>query len=65
MRYIPEKKIMEKTNRHILCSKTVFRRFFLLWDNEEKYGTDGQATDGNTIRRMGFACCIIKVTDTH
>jgi hypothetical protein len=51
--------------RHILYSKTVFRRFCLLWDNEEKYSTAGQATDDNIIRRMGFAFWIIKVTDTH
>jgi hypothetical protein len=30
-----------------------------------KYGTGGRATDGNTIRRMRFACWIIKATDTH
>jgi hypothetical protein len=31
----------------------------------EKYGTAGQATDGNKIRRMRFACWITKATDTH
>jgi hypothetical protein len=31
----------------------------------EKYGTVRQATDDNTIRRMRFACCITKATDTH
>jgi hypothetical protein len=31
----------------------------------EKYGTAGQATDGNIIRRMPFACWIIKATDTY
>jgi hypothetical protein len=31
----------------------------------EKYGTAGQATDGNIIRRMRFACWITKATDTH
>jgi hypothetical protein len=31
----------------------------------EKYGTARQATDGNIIWRMRFACCIIKATDTH
>jgi hypothetical protein len=25
----------------------------------------GQATDGNIIQRMRFACCITKATDTH
>jgi hypothetical protein len=31
----------------------------------EKYGTAGQATDGNMIRRMLFACWISKATYTH
>ena len=31
----------------------------------EKYGTTGQATDDNIIRRMRFAFWITKVTDTH
>jgi hypothetical protein len=30
----------------------------------EKYGTAGQATDDNIIRRMRIACCITKATDT-
>jgi hypothetical protein len=31
----------------------------------EKCVTDGQAIDGNIIRRMRFACWITKATDTH
>ena len=31
----------------------------------EKYGTAGQATDDNTIRRLHAACWITKATDTH
>jgi hypothetical protein len=31
----------------------------------EKYGTARQETDDNVTRRMHFACCITKVTDTH
>jgi hypothetical protein len=31
----------------------------------EKYCTAGQATDGNIIRSMRFACWIPKATDTH
>jgi hypothetical protein len=31
----------------------------------EKYGTAGQATDDNIIRRMRFAYWINKATDTH
>jgi hypothetical protein len=31
----------------------------------EYYGTAGQATDDNIIRRMRFACWITKATDRH
>ena len=31
----------------------------------KKYGRAGQATDGNIIRRMGFASWITKAADTH
>jgi hypothetical protein len=31
----------------------------------EKYGTARQPTDDNIIRRMRFARCITKTTDTH
>jgi hypothetical protein len=34
-------------------------------DNITKYGSTGQATDGNIIRRMRFACWISKATDTR
>jgi hypothetical protein len=30
-----------------------------------KYGTAGQATDDNIIRRMRFPCWVTKTTDTH
>jgi hypothetical protein len=30
----------------------------------EKYGTAGQATDDNIIRRMRFSCRITKASDT-
>jgi hypothetical protein len=36
-----------------------------LWDNVEKYGRAGQATDDNIIRSMRCACWINKATDTH
>jgi hypothetical protein len=31
----------------------------------DKYGTAGQATDDNTIRRMRIACRVPKTTNTH
>jgi hypothetical protein len=58
-------KIAGKIKTRILCSITFFRKSCRLWDNVKKYGTAGQATDDNTIRRMRFACWITKVTNTH
>jgi hypothetical protein len=40
-------KVVAKIKTHILCSVTFFRKSCSLWDNVEKYGTAGQATDGN------------------
>jgi len=37
-------KIVEKMKTHILCC---FLRSCRLWDNMEKHGRDGQATDKN------------------
>jgi hypothetical protein len=41
------------------------RKSCRLRDNVEKYGTAGQATADNIIRRMRCACWITKATDTH
>jgi hypothetical protein len=57
-------KVLSKIKTHILCSKTFSRKSCRLWDNVEKYGRAGQATDDNIIRHMGFACRITKATDT-
>ena len=32
------------------------RKSYRLWDNLEKYGTDGPTTDNNMTRRMRFTC---------
>ena len=60
-------KIVEKIKPRILCFTTIFflRKSYRLSDNAEKYGTAGQATDGNIIRRMRFACRKTKATNTH
>jgi hypothetical protein len=34
-------------------------------DNVEKYGTAGQGTDDNILRRMRFMCWITKATNAH
>jgi hypothetical protein len=59
-------KVVEKIKTHFMFSK-----FFppekscSLWDNVDRHGTARQATDDNIIRRMRFACCITKATETH
>jgi hypothetical protein len=59
-------KIVEKVETHILYSITFFpRKSCRLWDNVEKYGMAGQATDGNITRRMRIACWITKATDAR
>ena len=57
-------KVAYKIKTHILCSITFFREPCSLWDNMEKYGRAGEATDGNIIRRMRFARSITKATHT-
>jgi len=58
-------KIVEKIKAHILYSITFSLKSRRLWDASEKYETTRQAADHNVIRRMRFACCIIKATGTH
>ena len=59
-------KVVEKIKTRILCSITFFsRKSCPLWDNVEKYGVDGQATDDNITRRMRFACWTSNATDTQ
>jgi hypothetical protein len=43
----------------------LFLKIVPLWDNVEIYGTPRQATDGNIMRCMRFACWIAKATDAH
>jgi hypothetical protein len=57
---------VENIKTHILRSINFFPKivpFFL--DNVEKIGRARQAQGDNIIRRMRFACWIIKATDTH
>ena len=60
---IREKKVVEKSKTYFMISN-FFRKSCLIWDNVEKYGRAEQATDDNRIRRMPYACCITKATDT-
>jgi hypothetical protein len=59
-------KFVEKLKTHILYwIPPLFFKLCRSWDNVEKYGTAGQATDYNIIWRLRFACWITKATDTH
>jgi hypothetical protein len=55
--------VVEKLETHILCSVTFFfRKSCRLWDNVEKCGRPGQATDDN----MAHAHCMLnRATSTH
>jgi hypothetical protein len=46
-------KFVEKIKTHILFSN-FFRKSCRLWENVEKYGTDGQAASDRVIRHMRF-----------
>jgi hypothetical protein len=48
------RRVVEKIKTHILCSVTFLRKSCRLWDNLDKYCTDGQATDDN----MAHAYCV-------
>jgi len=54
MRNISDK-FVEKIKTHVLCSVTLCRKSCRLWDNVEKYGRAGQATDDN----MAQALCML------
>jgi hypothetical protein len=64
MRNVSDKSCRQNQNTHFMF-RDFSRKSCRLWDNVEKYGTAGQATDGNIIRRMRTACWITKATDTH
>jgi hypothetical protein len=44
----------ENENIHFMFNHFFFRKSCPLSDNVEKYGTAGQATEDNIIRRMRF-----------
>ena len=59
-------KFVENKKIRILCSITFSRKsFFVVWDNVEKEGRAGRATDDSIIRRMRVACWIPKATNTY
>jgi hypothetical protein len=65
MRNVSDKLCRENRNTHYIFNNFFLKKSCCLWDNVEKYGRTTQATDGNIIRRLRFACWITKSTDTH
>jgi len=66
MRNVSYKVCIENRNTYsVLSNFFFFPKLCPLRDNVEKYGTAGQATDENIIRRMRFACWINKAADRH
>jgi hypothetical protein len=58
MRNVSDKSYRENQNAHFIFNNVLPKIV-------ENYGRTGQATDGNIILRMRFACWITKATDTH
>ena len=50
-------KVVEKIETHILYSIPFFLKSCRLWENVEKYGRAGQATDDN----MAHAHCVLDI----
>ena len=57
-------KVVKKIKTLVLCSVIPPRKSCRLWDNVEKYGRVGQATDDNIILPMRIAHWITTATDT-
>ena len=55
-------KVLEKVKTHFIWNNFFSRKSCRLWDNVEKYGNAGQATDDN--RRMRLGLWISQATDT-
>jgi hypothetical protein len=56
---------VEKIKMHILWWIIFSQKQYHLWDNVNKYGKVGQATGGNVIQPMHFACWVTNATDTY
>jgi hypothetical protein len=57
--------VVGKIKTHILCSIAPCRKSCCFWDNVEKYGRAGQATEDTVTQRMRFSCWLTKATNTH
>ena len=58
--------VLEKIKKtYCMLNIFFFRKSFRVWDNVEKYGRDGQATDDKVERHKRVACWITEVTDSR
>jgi replication initiation and membrane attachment protein DnaB len=57
-----QKRFVEKIKTHFMFNN-IFSENCAVYENVEKYGTDGQDTDDNITRRMRFECWINKTID--
>ena len=66
MRNVSDKSCRENRNTHFLFSNFFFpQKLCRLWDNVEKYGSAGQATDDSVMRRMRIACWMTTAANIH
>ena len=66
MRKFSDKSCRRNQNTHCMCNNFFFSEnravYEIIW---KKYGRARQATDDYIIRRMHYACWILKATHTH
>jgi hypothetical protein len=65
MRSVSEKSWVADPDKYLIFNNFFPRKSCRLWDDVEKYDRAVQATDGNIIRRIRFACWITKAAETH
>ena len=58
-------KFIEKIKTHFMFNNPPLRKSCRLWGNVDIYCRALQATEDNTLRRMPFARCTPKATNTH
>ena len=65
LRNVSNKICREYDSTHFMFNNPPPRISCRLWDNVEKYGAAGPATDNNIMQRKRFACWIPKATNTN
>jgi hypothetical protein len=63
MRNVPDESRRANRKTHLCPQNFLFSEYLAF--NLGKYGTTGQLTEGNIIRRMRIAYWMTKATDTH